>query len=61
MMHDPVGGRAQLEEILGWVKDGSLRPLIQAKYPLSRGAEALRELEQRRAQGRIVVVVGGEA
>ncbi len=61
MMHDPVGGRAQLEEILGWVKDGSLRPMIQAKYPLARGAEALREIEQRRAQGRIVVTVGGEA
>ncbi|HTQ48764.1 MAG TPA: NADPH:quinone oxidoreductase family protein [Polyangiaceae bacterium] len=61
MMHDPVGGRAQLQEILGWVKDGSLRPFIQAKYPLPRGVEALRELEQRRAQGRIVVVVGGEA
>lgn len=61
MMHDPVGGRAQLEEILGWMKDGSLRPMIQAKYPLARGVEALRELEQRRAQGRIVVVVGGEA
>jgi NADPH:quinone reductase len=61
MMHDPVGGRAQLQEILGWVKDGSLRPFIQAKYPLSKGVEALRELEQRRAQGRIVVVVGGDA
>lgn len=61
MMHDPVGGRAQLEEILGWVKDGSLRPMIHAKYPLARGVEALREIEQRRAQGRIVVTVGGEA
>lgn len=61
MMHDPAGGRAQLQEILGWVKDGSLRPLIHAKYPLARAVEALREIEQRRAQGRIVVVVGGEA
>jgi NADPH2:quinone reductase len=61
MMHDPVGGRAQLQEILGWVKDGSLRPHIQARYPLSKGVEALRDIEQRRAQGRIVVVVGGEA
>jgi NADPH:quinone reductase-like Zn-dependent oxidoreductase len=43
------------------VKDGSLRPHIQAKYPLARGVEALREIEQRRARGRIVVVVGGEA
>jgi NADPH2:quinone reductase len=61
MMHDPVGGRAQLQEILGWVKDGSLRPYIQAKYPLSAGVEALRQIEQRRAQGRIVVFMGGDA
>jgi NADPH2:quinone reductase len=61
MMHDPAGGRAQLEEILGWVKEGSLRPFIQAKYPLSQAVDALREIEQRRAQGRIVVVMGGEA
>jgi NADPH2:quinone reductase len=60
MMHDPVNGRAQLEEILGWVCDGSLRPLVRERLPLARAVEGLREIEERRATGRIVVVTDTE-
>jgi NADPH2:quinone reductase len=48
----------QLEEILGWLKDGSLQPHVHATYPLSRALEALREVEQRRVQGKVVIVPG---
>jgi NADPH2:quinone reductase len=61
MVRDPARGRAQLEEILGWAKDGSLRPHLHAKVPLARALDALREVERRRVRGKIVVVAGGEA
>jgi NADPH2:quinone reductase len=51
----------QLGEILGWLKDGSLRPHIHAAYPLERALDALRDVEQRRVQGKVVIVVGGAA
>ena len=51
----------------GWTRDGliylrelvaggELRPVIHAVYPLSRAREALAELEERRAFGKVLVV-----
>jgi NADPH2:quinone reductase len=62
MARDPARGRGQLEEILNWAAEGSLRPHVHARYPLSRALDALRDLDQRRVQGKAVVVVReGEA
>ncbi|MGH7296248.1 MAG: NADPH:quinone oxidoreductase family protein [Polyangiaceae bacterium] len=49
---------SQLDEILGWVNDGSLKPHVHAKFPLERAIDALREVEQRRVQGKVVVQMG---
>jgi NADPH:quinone reductase-like Zn-dependent oxidoreductase len=38
------------------VADGELRPVIHAVYPLSRARDALAELEERRAFGKVLVV-----
>jgi NADPH2:quinone reductase len=38
--------------------DAGLRPLVGATMPLERGAEAIRRLEDRTAQGKIVLTVG---
>ena len=61
VMRNPAHSRAILEEILGWLKDGSLRPHVHVRVPLSRSLDALRAIEERRVQGKAVVVVGGEA
>jgi NADPH2:quinone reductase len=62
MARDPARGRGQLEEILNWAADGSLRPHVHARYPLSRALDALRDVDQRRVQGKVVVVMSeGEA
>jgi NADPH2:quinone reductase len=61
MGRDPVRGRAQLQELLGWAKDGSLKPHVHARYPLERALDALRDVEQRRVRGKAVVVMGGDA
>jgi len=59
MARDPAHGRAQLQEILAWAKDGSLHPHVHARYPLAKALDALRDVERRRVQGKAVVVVGG--
>jgi NADPH2:quinone reductase len=61
MMRERAHLVGQLEEILGWVKDGSLKPHVHATYPLARALEALRDVELRRVQGKVVVTMGSDA
>jgi NADPH2:quinone reductase len=56
LVRDRARLMGQIEEILGWVKDGSVRPHVHATYPLAKALDALREVEQRRVQGKVVVV-----
>jgi NADPH2:quinone reductase len=58
MMREPARGRAQLEEMLGWMRDGSLRLHVHARYPLARALDALRDIEARKVLGKAVVVMG---
>jgi alcohol dehydrogenase len=48
--------RDDLVVLVRLVADGELRPVIHAVYPLSRARDALAELEERRAFGKVVVV-----
>lgn len=48
--------RADLLEVVRLVRDGEIEPVIHAVYPLSRVREAVAELEERRAFGKVVVV-----
>jgi 2-desacetyl-2-hydroxyethyl bacteriochlorophyllide A dehydrogenase len=48
--------RQDLIELRDLVESGELRPVIHAVFPLSRAREALAELEERRAFGKVVVV-----
>jgi NADPH:quinone reductase len=61
VMRDPAHGRAILQEVLEGVKDGSLKPHVHVRVPLSRSIDALRAIAERRVQGKAVVVVGSEA
>jgi len=49
------GNSAQLVE---WLREGRLRPHVSARYPLERGAEALRDVAERRVQGKVVILPG---
>jgi alcohol dehydrogenase len=48
--------REGLEQLADLVQAGELDPVIHARYPLSAAREALAELEERRAFGKVVVV-----
>lgn len=43
------------DELLGWVKDGSLRVRIGREFPLASAAEAHEELEGRRTTGKVLL------
>ena len=47
----------ELEELLALADQGLVRPFVSARFPLSRYAEALRLLEERRAIGRIALEI----
>jgi NADPH2:quinone reductase len=59
MARHPDVGRAQLEEIMAWAADGSLKLHVHATYPLERALEALVDMDKRRVQGKAVVVMAG--
>jgi NADPH:quinone reductase len=54
----PEHHRRNVEELMGWWHDGKLRPHVSSTYPLDRAAEAIRELADRKAKGKVVVTVG---
>jgi NADPH:quinone reductase len=57
VLRDPEGHRRNVEELMGWWRDGRLRPHVSSTYPLERAAEAIRELADRKAKGKVVVTV----
>lgn len=55
---EPDRHRRNVEELIGWWREGKLRPHVSSTYPLDRAAEAIRELADRKAKGKVVVTVG---
>ena len=55
---EPDHHRRNVEELIGWWREGKLRPHVSSTYPLERAAEAIRELADRKAKGKVVVTVG---
>jgi len=49
--------RRDLERLAGWLKDGSLRAIIDSRHPLTGVKDAFARLESKRARGKIVVEV----
>ena len=61
-MREPDRNRANIDELLQLWQDGRISLYVSSTYPLERGPEAIAELADRRAKGKIVVVTpAGEA
>jgi len=54
---DPQHSQENLRELLGWLQEGKLRPLISARYPLEQAADALNDITHRRVTGKVVLIV----
>ena len=55
-MRDPAGARAQFAQLLAWVAAGKLQPHIFATLTLAEAGQAMRQLLDRKVQGKIVLV-----
>lgn len=53
---EPERHRANVAEMVEWWRQGKLQPHTSASYPLERAGDALREMAERRAMGKVVVV-----
>jgi NADPH2:quinone reductase len=51
----PALHRQNMDELYAWHAEGRLKPLISERFPLERGAEAIRWMMDRKALGKIVI------
>ena len=54
--HDPAWAERNRRTILGWLASGRIRPYISHRVPLSRTADALKLIAERKVIGKVVVV-----
>ncbi len=54
---DPKGHQENVRELMDLYKEGKIKPHVSARFPLERGAEAITHLANRKAMGKIVVVI----
>lgn len=55
IIREPEDHWADVSQLMEWVKDGKLKPHIHAVYSLDNTADALEELAQRKALGKVIV------
>jgi len=53
---EPAAHARAVARLFGWFAEGAIRPHVSGAYPLERTSEALAEVMERRAQGKIVLV-----
>jgi NADPH:quinone reductase len=54
---EPERNKANLAELVQLWSDGKIAPVVSSTYPLERGGEAIAELADRKATGKVVVTV----
>jgi len=53
----PAAHKANVDELFSMYTAGQIKPHITSRYPLEAGADAINELAERRAQGKVVVEI----
>ena len=58
----PEENRKNIADLLGWLKDGSLKPHVDSIFPLEEGAAALEKIAARDVKGKVLLrVSNGQA
>ena len=52
---EPDKNLANLQQIVHWVAEGRLDPMVQKTFPLDQGKEALQWVAERKSIGRVVI------
>jgi NADPH2:quinone reductase len=53
---NPEGGRQNISEMIAWIRNGKLKPIVTWQYPLAEAGRALEDVMQRKVQGKVVIV-----
>lgn len=54
---DPKAHQQNVKELFDLYKAGKIRPHISGSFPMEKAADAIRELQDRKAQGKVVVTM----
>jgi NADPH2:quinone reductase len=54
---DPAANQVNVQELMALYTAGKIKPHISAVYPMDRAGEAITDLAERRAQGKVVVTL----
>jgi NADPH2:quinone reductase len=54
---DPEANARNIAELMRHYAEGKIKPVVSERYPLSRAGEAIRKLGERKAMGKIVVMM----
>jgi NADPH:quinone reductase len=52
---EPENNLRDLRTLMDWIREGRIKPVISATYPLAEGGAAIRHIAERRAIGKLVV------
>jgi NADPH:quinone reductase len=58
---EPQANLAAMQQMLGWMAEGKLRPLVSRRYALRETAQALNDMAERKVTGKVVIVPGEAA
>lgn len=59
IMREPARNVANARQLLTWITEGKLKPIVSRTYPLGRAADALNDILARRATGKLVLEMEG--
>ena len=53
----PKENKLNIERLMQWVKDGTLKPIVDSVYPLSETSAGLRKLQEREVMGKVLIEI----
>lgn len=56
---NPKGNRQNIDDLLAWLADGTLKPHVDSIFPLEEGAAALEKIAARDVKGKVLLRVSG--
>ncbi|MBL6752332.1 MAG: NADPH:quinone oxidoreductase family protein [Nevskia sp.] len=56
VVREPKAHAENFREMYAWIAAGKLKPVVSKVYPLSQGAQALRDMLERKVTGKVVLV-----
>jgi NADPH2:quinone reductase len=54
----PERNKENIAELMQWYSEGKIKPFVSSRYDLDHAGDAIRELMDRKAKGKVVVTIG---